>query len=69
MIFPENANEDLKKCVVQCTFTNIIDSLERTCSSLNLTMKGLFETSNLLPSDYEKFRTYIKEQLESETGK
>lgn len=64
MIVPENANEKLKNCIVDCNSINIINSLEITRSSLNLTMKELFETSNLSPSDYEKLRTFIKEKLE-----
>ncbi|EXX51199.1 hypothetical protein RirG_263920 [Rhizophagus irregularis DAOM 197198w] len=64
MIVPENANEKLKNCIVDCSSINIIHSLEITRSSLNLTMKELFETSNLSPSDYEKLRTFIKEKLE-----
>ena len=72
MIIPEKAHEELKKCVVPCTFLNIINSLERTCRLLDLSMDKLFETSDLSSSDYEKFRTYIKEELEiliSKVGK
>src|SRR5437764_7574109 len=72
MIIPEKAHEELKKCVVPCTFLNIINSLERTCRLLGLSMDKLFETSDLSSSDCEKFRTYIKEELEiliSKVGK
>ncbi|GES91935.1 sacsin isoform X1 [Rhizophagus clarus] len=64
MIVPDNANENLKRCIVDCSPINIIHSLEITRSSLNLTMKELFEHGNLSSSDYEKLRTFIKENLE-----
>ncbi|RIA92324.1 hypothetical protein C1645_736422 [Glomus cerebriforme] len=67
MIFSESAHKDLKKCIVECTSTNIIDSLEKTRSTSP--MKRWFEKNKLSPSDYEKFRTYIKEQLDDLIGK
>ena len=67
MIFPECANESLKKCVVRCTFINILNSLEKTRSSLS--MNQLFETSNLSPSEYEEFREFIKGGIKTLEGK
>ncbi|RIA92338.1 hypothetical protein C1645_765344 [Glomus cerebriforme] len=61
--FPENVHENLKKCIVRCTPSNIIDSLERTCSLQHKTMEQLFKAGELSSSDYEKFRTFIKEEL------
>ncbi|GBB90419.1 hypothetical protein RclHR1_17380001 [Rhizophagus clarus] len=66
MTFPESAHEDLKKCVNECTAINIINSLERARSSL--TMSRLFETSKLSSLEYEKLRTFIKEELETLIG-
>ena len=68
-IIPETANENLKKCIVKCTPITIVNSLERTCSLLSLTMNQLFEKANLLPSDYEKFRTFLKQEFKVLTGK
>jgi hypothetical protein len=67
MTFPESAHEDLKKCVSECTAINIINSLEKVRSTL--TMKKLFETSKLSSLEYEKFRTFIKDELEILIGK
>ncbi|CAG8453449.1 13573_t:CDS:10 [Rhizophagus irregularis] len=63
MKFPEDAHENLKKCIVSCTPTNIINSLEWTCSLLHKPMEQLFKTSDLSLSDYEKLRKFIKEEL------
>ncbi len=68
-IIPETANENLKKCIVKCTPITIVNSLERTCSLLSLTMNQLFEKANLLPSDYEKFRTFLKQEFKVLTEK
>ncbi|CAB5189595.1 unnamed protein product [Rhizophagus irregularis] len=62
--FQNVQNEKLKKCVLACTPINIINSLERTCTSLYLTMEDLFENSDLSAHDYEDFRTFIKVNLE-----
>ncbi|PKC10503.1 hypothetical protein RhiirA5_498400 [Rhizophagus irregularis] len=66
MSFPDNAHEDLKSCVVQCTPISILDSLEKALSYTNMEdLKQLFENSNLSPSDYAKLRTFINEEIDT----
>ncbi|CAG8697672.1 13615_t:CDS:10 [Rhizophagus irregularis] len=61
-----DTHEDLKKCVVQCTPTNILNSLEKALSYTNMEdLKQLFENSNLSPSDYKKFRAFINEEIDT----
>jgi hypothetical protein len=69
MIIPKSAHGHLQSCVVKCAPAEIICSLERTCSLLRMTMKQLFDTGGLTSFDYEKFRIFIKEELESLIGK
>ncbi|RIA90176.1 hypothetical protein C1645_164705 [Glomus cerebriforme] len=64
MRFPDNVHGNLKKCIVECTPSNIIDSLERSCSLQHMTMEQLFKTSDLSSSDYGTFRTFIKNELD-----
>ena len=68
-IFPDNAHESLKECVVKCTPVNIINALDRTCSLLGLTMEQLFDESDLEDSDYVKLRTFIKSEIDTLIGK
>ena len=62
MIIPENADVDFQKCVLECNPINIINSLKQICSLLSLNMNQLFEKGNLSPSDYKKFRRFVKEE-------
>jgi hypothetical protein len=63
--FQNFRNEKLRKCVLKFTPINIIDSLERTCTSLYLTMEELFDNSDLSSDEYEEFRTFIKGSLDT----
>ncbi|CAB5149034.1 unnamed protein product [Rhizophagus irregularis] len=65
MVVPESAHENLNKCIVKCTPVNVINSLEKTRSSLSLTMKQLFEISELLPTEYKLFRALIREGMDA----
>jgi hypothetical protein len=67
MKFPRNVNKELKKCIVECNPISIINSLERTRG--RVTMKRLFEASKLLPSEYETFRKYVKDEFNTLMGK
>ncbi|CAB4393354.1 unnamed protein product [Rhizophagus irregularis] len=61
-----DTHEDLKKCAVQCTPTNILNSLKKALSYTNMKdLKQLFENSNLSPSDYAKFRAFINEEIDT----
>ncbi|GBC02577.1 hypothetical protein RclHR1_00470007 [Rhizophagus clarus] len=65
MKFPDNANSNLKQCVLPYNPVNIVNALERTRILLNLTMEQLFKAVDLSNKDYEKFRAYIKENHEA----
>ncbi|CAB5344104.1 unnamed protein product [Rhizophagus irregularis] len=66
MSFPDNAHEDLKRCVVQCTPISILNSLEKALSYTNMEdLEQLFEDSNLSLSDYAKLRTFINEEIDT----
>ncbi|UZO07228.1 uncharacterized protein OCT59_027521 [Rhizophagus irregularis] len=65
MKFPDNANSNIKQCVLPYNPVNIVNALERTCILLDLSMEQLFKTSDLTNKDYERFRTYIKENHEA----
>ncbi|GES91936.1 BTB/POZ protein [Rhizophagus clarus] len=64
MKFPDNANSNLKQCVLPYNPVNIVNVLERNRILLNLTMEQLFKTSYLSNKDYEMFRIYIKDNHE-----
>ncbi|CAG8702047.1 15846_t:CDS:2, partial [Funneliformis caledonium] len=53
------SDEKLEQCILECNPINIINSLVKTCSSLSLNMKELFENSKLTPSEYKKFREFL----------
>lgn len=63
--FSTLANHNIKQCVLPFNPINIITSLERMRISSNMTMDQLFEDRNLLPKDYEKFRNYIKDNIDN----
>lgn len=69
MVVPESAHENLKECIVKCNPVNVINSLEKTRLSLSLTMKQLFEMSELLPAEYKLFRALIREGMDAFVGK
>ncbi|RIA90189.1 hypothetical protein C1645_823690 [Glomus cerebriforme] len=69
IIFPENAHENIKQCVQKCTPINIINALERACSSSCSTMEQLFYKNDLDEQDYEKLRTFIKAEIDTLIGK
>jgi hypothetical protein len=67
--FPDNAHEYFKKSTLIYTPSNIINSLKVSCSLLHKTMEQLFKTGNLSLADYDKFRKFIKKELNSLIGK
>ncbi|CAG8638947.1 3619_t:CDS:10 [Rhizophagus irregularis] len=62
--FPTSANHNIRQCVLPFNSVNIINALERMCVSSNMSMDQLFKERNLLPKDYEKFRNYIKDNID-----
>ncbi|CAG8727340.1 16147_t:CDS:2, partial [Funneliformis caledonium] len=59
MMIPESADKSLQKCVVTCTPVNIINSLNKTCSLLSLTMNQLFEKDH--QQSQENFMSILKD--------
>jgi hypothetical protein len=70
MSFPDDADEDLKKCIVQCEPINILYSLKNALSYTNMEdLEQLFENSNLSSSDYKVFRKFINKEIDTLIGK
>jgi hypothetical protein len=67
--FSNLTHPNIRQCVLKFSPASIIVSLERMCDSSNMTMTQLFKERNLLPEDYEKFRDYIKDNIENLTSK